>query len=380
MGGARWGTGPRAPGSVFLGHKLRVARTFQGLGQAELAERLGVGPALLGRLEASSQVPGPELVGRLSAELGFAPLFFHTPLAGEPRDEECHAPGGQRRHALAHAALLADVVAWLDGRVVFPDENLPQDTDGSIEDTAARCRQLWHLAPDLPIPNLMRVVERAGVVVARARGADPSAHVGDRPLLVLDAEAADGGRLDLARLTGHVVLHRGADTDSASLAIEAEQFATALLLPRDGLLRELPRARSLDGAVLARLAERWKVSLLMLARRAAELPIANAARYREIAEHLAASAAARPASTTGDEAPEVLALALEELARGRRIGRLEVARRLGWSARIFAEVTGLEAGDNVISLAAWKATRGGTVAAPSGTTGAQLELDFGRER
>ncbi len=370
----------------FIGHKLRVARTFQGLDPLELGERVGVGRTLIGQLEAGTRPPPPELVDRLAAALGFGARFFQAPFASEPRDEECHAAGsGPRRRALAHAALLAELVDWLDAWVQFPEESLPEirhdgGGDGPIEDTVAACRRLWNLAPDLPIPNLVRVVERAGVVVARAPGAETCAHVGRRPLVVLNAETPNGGRLDLARLAGHVVLHRGADAGGASLAAEAERFAVALLLPREGLLRELPRSRSLDWEALAQLARRWNVSVAALVTRAAALPVANASRYREAADHL--TTRERTVTTPLDEPPEVLALALERLARGRRIGRIEVARRLGWSPRVLAQVSGLEAGtglgEKVISLAEWKARRPGAASSMPGQAG-QLELDFTRE-
>lgn len=364
-------------GAGFLGHRLRVARTFRGLDQGELGRRLGVGRALVGQFEAEARRPAPELVGRLAAELGFAEAFFELPFAVDVRAEECHA---QRPRAPAHAALLAELVAWLDGQVQLPEENLPAGAEGDAEEAAAACRRMWDLAPDLPIPNLTRVVERAGVVVARARGAGAGALVGRRLLVVLDEGPGEAAarRFELARLAGHVVLHRGVDAGDASLAAEAERFAVALLLPRAGLLRELPRAPSLDWEALPRLAERWKVSLPALVSRAAELPVANAARYREAAGHLAGARVSQSADAPDDEAPEVLALALEQLTRGRRIGRLQVARRLGWSAAVLADVTGIEVGAEVVSLAAWRARRHG--GPPARTGGAQLELDFGRER
>lgn len=391
-GGPETPTGPR-----FVGPKLRIARSFLGLGRAELGERLGIGDARLGRIEGGTSRPPPALIEAIAGAIGFSPAFFEAPLTDEPRDEECHGPRGGlvRRRSLAHASLLAELVAWLDERVQLPAARLPygrpaRDPAG-IEAAAAACRTLWGLARDLPVPNLTRVLERAGIVVVRGSEPGAFARAGRRLLVVLSTRC---DALGLARLAGHLVLHRGVDAGEASagaLDAEAERFARALLLPREGLLRELPRAPSLDAAVLVPLSRRWKVSLATLVRRAAELPIANAARYQDVADHLPASSALPETSTEAGEAPEVVALALARIEEHLGIRRHEVVQRLGWSPEVFTQVTGLDAGrerSNVISLAAWKARRAARAepAAPIATEpdrglsrgpGTQLELDFG---
>jgi transcriptional regulator with XRE-family HTH domain len=415
---------------------VRIARTFLGLGQAELGARLGVGRAIVAELETGARQASPELIRRMAA-LGFEAAFFEATLPDAPHQEECHGVRGlgPRRRALAHACLLAELVAWLDARVRLPSERLPHASAGDrvtsgdpleIEAAAAQCRRLWGLAPDLPLPNLTRVVERAGIVVADGREGPAFARVGRRHMVVLDLGSSDrdgqrppgDARLHLARLAGHVILHRGVgaghDQDEGArrvLDAEADRFAGALLLPRDGLLRELPRAPSLDAAVLVPLARRWKVSLALLVRRAAELPIANASRYRDAAEHLS-SARPRPLpmqeSVDPEEAPEVVALALQRIEQGLRLPRVEVARRLGWSPRILADVAGFDVGSldvkslegtklagpgkgsAVISLAAWRARVAGLPEPPSPSShpaeaghrpsGVQLDLDFGPSR
>jgi hypothetical protein len=326
--------------------------------------------------------------------------------AGSVRPGECHGIGGEAPdpRALAHLARLAELVAWLDGRVQLPAESLPDPMASSdpaaIEAAAAACRRRWGLAPDLPLPNLTRVVERAGVVVTPSRAPIAGVRVGGRHLVVLGT-GHDGGdpqtpgaterepRFALACLTGHVILHRDRDAgggDRRTWSAEAERFARALLLPREGLLRELPRTPSLDAAALVALAQRWKVSLAALVARAAELPLVNAGRYRDLRDHVAG---ARP---TGEmrEPPEVISLALQQVHRGLGIRWPEIARRLGWTAPVFRDVVGLEPADpppatgrpgNVISLADWKARRSGAPPVPVDAgrlqPGVQLELDFG---
>ncbi len=405
---ARRALGRRARGGVmegpsFIGPKLKIARTFQGLGQAELGERLGIGRTLVGQLEAGARSPAPELCAKLTTELGFGAVFFATPLADELRDEECHGLRGQphRRRALAHASLLAELVAWLDDRVRLPEENLPDDLAAgdpeATEAAAAACRSRWGLAPDLPIPNLTRVVERAGVVVVRGHDAGAFARVGRRLLVVLDAAPLPGdARFELARLAGHAVLHRGADARGRARGrgppLRERAAPAARRAPARAAARALAR---LDGPGAAGAAVEGEPGHAGAARRRDARGQRGALPGR--GRSLRRPRRAERSIETPDEMPEVMALALERLEQGLRIRRTEVARRLGWSPQTFASVTGLDAGhdggsrtrpsgegrgDNVVSLAAWKARRSSAPPSPaplrSTSGGAQLELDFNR--
>jgi Zn-dependent peptidase ImmA (M78 family)/DNA-binding XRE family transcriptional regulator len=375
----------------LIGPTLRVARSFAGLTRAELGERVGVTATAVGQLEAGARKPTPGTVESLGAALGFSARFLGLPLADEVRDEECHL---RRRaalslavkgRALAHATLFAGLLAHLDATVRRPVEALPEPGEpgepAAIEAAAADCRRLWGLEADLPIPNLTRVLERAGVVVTRLpeglTGVGAFSRVGRRLLIVLDDEpSASRARLDLAHQAGHVVLHRGVDAGDVALDEEAERFAGALLLPRAGVLDELPRG-PWDWEAWLRLKQRWKVSLAALVRRAFDLRVIDVAAYQRAFQQMAARGwTASEPHEIDDEAPEVVPLALEQLETRRGVPRAEVARQLGWSARVFERVSGVELGGSggagkIVSLAAFRAAR---------PDAAQTELDFGGTR
>ena len=378
----------------LLGPNLRLARAFQGLTHAELGERLGLTATFVGQLEAGTRRPPPGMIASLGAALGFGPRFFATPLADEVRDEECHLRGraaiplAVKTRVLAHGTLFAGLLAQLESAVRRPGEVLPEHVEATdvevIEAAAGACRRLWALEPTLPIPNLTRVIERAGVVVTRlpASTAEVGAfsRVGRRLLVVLDDEpSASRARLDLAHEAGHLVMHRGVDAGDAGLEEQAERFARALLLPRAGFLAELPGGPTWDWEALLRLKQRWKVSLAALLRRARELEALDQAGYERALRYLEAQGwDRREPAEIAEEASEVVALALEQLETGRGVTRAEVARELGWSARVFERVAGVAPGEvrgggegKVVSLAAFRTARPGS---------AQMELDFGEPR
>jgi transcriptional regulator with XRE-family HTH domain len=393
---------PGPAGPSFFGRKLRIARTFQGLAQGELAQQAGVSAATVRLVECGARVPEETLARALGEALGFEPAFFASPFADEVREDELFADEGAAAVPAAvtvRAALLAELVAWLDARVRFPEERLPAEARGgdaeAVEAAAAECRRLWQLAPDLPIPSLSRVLERAGLLVVRAAGSGFS-RAGRRILVALDeARSPEDARVALARAAGHAVLHRGSDADLETIARDADRFARALLLPRAGFAREVPRR--LDADVVARLAQRWRVGAAVIAARVEDLRSTPAlvTMGPQAAPNPALPAAApRLASPLPPEPPEALALAFARLDRGRAIAPRDVARRLGWPVTALAQLTGLAIVSapraNVVSLAAWRSRHGSAPAAVdawglSRTTapsegpdrGPQLELDFG---
>jgi Zn-dependent peptidase ImmA (M78 family)/DNA-binding XRE family transcriptional regulator len=360
----------RAVAAGFLGSKLRLARTFQGLTQVELGAEVGVTHTFIGQLEAGGKRPTPILLEALGDVLGFRPPFFAAPLDDEFRDEECHfrkrqtTPVSIKSRVLAHGTLFADLVAHLDTAVRFPAERLPEELRigdrESVEAATAECRRLWGLEPDLPIPNLTRALERAGVVVTRFQGGaakvDAFSRVGRRLIAVLNTDkgSASRSRFDLAHEAGHVVMHRGVDVGALELEEQADQFASALLMPRAGILREFPRAASLEWEALFALKQRWRVSLGALVRRAYDLRILDAARYQRAYKTMSARGWTRGEPHEFDEeTPEVVALAFAELEKQRSVLPLDVARHLGWSPEVFERVSGIAAGaagGEVVSL------------------------------
>src|SRR4051812_19151619 len=124
-----------------------------------------------------------------------------------------------RDAALAEAAVLADLVALIETRVVMPALTLPQDLllaptaplDG-VEAIAIEVRARLGLG-DEPVPNVVRTLERHGVIVARLSLADTvdafSWPVPARPLVILGTDKGNRARsrFDAAHELGHLVLH-----------------------------------------------------------------------------------------------------------------------------------------------------------------------------
>ncbi|WP_279236993.1 helix-turn-helix domain-containing protein [Heliorestis convoluta] len=63
----------------MIATRLRTVREQSGLTQAELAEKAGVSPGLIGQLEQGKVQPSLRTIERISEVLGVTPCYFLVP-------------------------------------------------------------------------------------------------------------------------------------------------------------------------------------------------------------------------------------------------------------------------------------------------------------
>lgn len=343
--------------SEFSGSRLRLARAFKGLTQHELGELVGVTHQYIGYLEAGHKLPTDVLVDAIAHECGFAPDFFFGEPIEEFRDEDCHfrrrasTPVSVRTRVLAHGTLFATLVTYLDEALSLPEDNVPSirvQSREDIERAADACRERWGLGRDVPIKNVTRAVERAGVVVTRFDGSstkiDAFSRSGRRSVIVLntDKDSPSRTRFDLAHETGHLVMHGGLVTGDGDSEAQADQFGSAFLLPRTGFAREFPRAERIDWTALFRLKTRWGASVAAIVRRAYDLRLIDAASYQRAYKFMAGQGWLKgEPEEIQFEAPELVPLSLAQLEKHLNATPLDVCKALRWTAETFRIVTGI---------------------------------------
>ncbi len=343
--------------SEFVGARVRLARSFHGWTQADLGERVGVTHQYIGYLETGHKLPTDLTVEAIGDATGFGPGFFHRPLVDEFRDEECHfrrrttTPVSVRTRVLAHGTLFGALVSYIDKLIDLPKDDVPTGRVQGLEQievAAERCRMQWGLGRDLPIKNLTRAIERAGVVVTRFEGAsakiDAFSRAGKRSVVILNTEkdAPSRTRFDLAHETGHLVMHGGLTTGDSDTEKEADRFASALLLPRAGYVREFPRGDRIDWPALLRLKKRWGASVSAQIRRAYDLRLIDAAQYQRAYKYIAAKGWLKGEPDEPEvEQPEIVNLSLTEIERHFGMPPVEISRRLNWRRPVFERVAGV---------------------------------------
>lgn len=277
--------------------RLTLARELRGLTKAELAGRVDKTAVSIGLFERGEVRPEPRTLKALALALGL-PLAFFAPREGSDAIplEQCHfrslrsASQRQRRRLAAVGSILVDFAELLGELVDSPHAlNIPRvprvvDDLRRVEEAAEQVRAAWGRG-DGPIDHVVRLLERNGVLVVRVAGEDRAVdafscwHRG-RPCVFLNIEkdSASRARFDAAHELGHLVLHEDVAAGDKQREREADMFASAFLLPRAAMLRELPTRFRWEHYL--ELKQRWKVSLAALVRRSRDLGRLSEAAYR----------------------------------------------------------------------------------------------------
>lgn len=282
--------------AAFSSDRLRLARFRAGFTVRDLAERAGVTAAAVSQYENGRSRPTPAVLARIAIATGVEVGFFsfgRPALSARPDDthfRSLRSTTKQRRlQAWAWSELVLNVCEVLEQYVRLPDVAVPllpvtaESSVDEIEAAANELRKAWGL-PAGPAGHLLRYMEANGIVVARLditnRGVDAfSRSGGSRPVVVLTTDKGDAARarFDAAHELGHLVCHPDADP-GGNQEQQAHAFAAELLMPRDQIVRFLPRR--FDLGAYARLKQTWGVSISALLYRAHALEVITDAAYR----------------------------------------------------------------------------------------------------
>lgn len=201
--------------------------------------------------------------------------------------------------------ILARIHQFLQQYVNFPRLNIPvfpsRESDLDYEEFAHIVRQAWAVANG-PIPNVVRLLERNGLIVSAfpvsslqidAFSMGYAVHGQTQYYIVLghDKNSAVRRQFDAAHELGHCVLHNeriGDEDGRTEIRIrewEANQFAAAFLMPKKAFLTDLVYPNKLDFYVS--LKQKWKVSISSMIVRAFHLHAINANQYHYLMRQLA---------------------------------------------------------------------------------------------
>ncbi|MEV4419397.1 XRE family transcriptional regulator [Patulibacter sp. NPDC049589] len=297
----------RAAAALFSPGRLRQARQLKAITRAELARQANVSAAAISQYESGATRPKASTLQQLAWVLQ-VPVAFFT----EPRTEP-ELPSvtesffrslrsttqRERERAAAHAGLVTQLVAEIERHVELPEyrpttglELTPSDPVEQAEHAARAVRDAWGLGHD-PIPDVVRQLERRGLVVVRLlfEGARVDAFSwtgGPRPLVVLgrDKGVYERSRFDAAHELAHTVLHTADPTPAdAGMERQAHRFASAFLVPAEALRDEWPEGR-VDWARLLQLKERWGMSVAALLYRGKDVGVLTPQAHQNAMKYL----------------------------------------------------------------------------------------------
>ncbi len=312
--------------------RLQAGRELRGLSQTALAREAGITAAAISQFENGHSRPTPATLLKLSHALELPLAYFarhHGHVVGEPPAAFFRSlrstSAAERRRATALVGLVHELVHAVEQHVALPPadapENHPVHDDAGIDRAAADAREQLDLDPHAPVPDVVRSMERHGIVTARFRVEGHqmdafSIDYPDRPVVVLGADKGhrDRSRFDAAHELGHLVLHGPEHAGTKEAENQAHRFAAAFLMPADAIRNDLPRRA--DWERLAHLKREWGVSIAALLKRAQTLGKMDSTAYTQAMKTLSARGWRKrePVDLGPAEKPVLLTKALEVAA------------------------------------------------------------------
>lgn len=321
----------------FNPSRLTLARQSFGWTKTKLSDEVGITPRRLADYENRGDTPPPETRELLATALKVREDFFFSsepPVPENPSFRSLRSmSAGVRDMALAAASMTIEVSNWISNQFDLEPVSLPSDLAGADPSLAADLlRQRWTIGLQ-PAPNLVHLAELMGVRVfalsVQARSLDAfSFWNGDTPYIFVNARGtAERRRWDVAHELGHLLLHAGSHhlPSDRGREDEADAFASALLLPTEGLRRNPVRARRLDEIREYKL--HWKVSAVALIRALHRLGYLTDWEYRNLAIEASKANLRRAEDDIPVETSPVLSMVLTEL-RIRGLGPQHIANEL----------------------------------------------------
>lgn len=295
----------------FNGERLKAARRFNKLTLAELAEKVNVSKQMLSKYEKDLSQPSPEVIIQLESSLGFPRKFFYEKMLYS------NSIGNTYFRSLSKATkkdieaqklrvdFLEPIFKLIDDYIELPDANIPIfNSDTDIEEAATKLRKEWNLGNG-PIKNIVELLEINGVVVSTSKMnlQEIDAYTQTRKInnrnvyfVILGNDKGSYFRrqFDGAHELGHILLHEpNLDISTLSteqekqIEAEANQFASALLLPEETFSRDVSiMPTNLEHYLF--LKKKWHVSVGAMVRRAYSLNIITPAQYSTLQRKMSA--------------------------------------------------------------------------------------------
>jgi Zn-dependent peptidase ImmA (M78 family)/DNA-binding XRE family transcriptional regulator len=269
---------------MFNPHRLTLARKRRKLTARALADLINVSPVTITRLEKGENSPEEGTLTALVQALNFPVEFFS---GGDVDELAVDAASFRSLSSMTakerDAALVAGTLAymfhdWIAARFNLPKADIPHlRGEASPEGAAQALREKWGLGLH-PVPSMIRLLEAKGVRVFSlcedTKSVDAfSCWRNDQPFVFLNTyKSAERSRFDAAHELGHLVLHKhGAPQDSRQAENEADQFASAFLMPTEDVTSRIRRVTTIQEVIAAK--KRWGVSVGALTYRLNKLGI-----------------------------------------------------------------------------------------------------------
>ena len=277
---------------AFNPTRFTVAQKRRRMKRGELARRSGISEVTISRLTRNLFEPDPSTVSAIALALDYPVSFFYSDDLEELTREEvsfrslARMPAADRDAAISAGSLGVLLSDWIDERFNLPNVDVPDLREHTPKEAASLLRQQWKLG-ERPVKSILKLLESKGVRILslceNTRNVDAfSFWRGERPFIFLNTfKTPEHSVFDAAHELGHLVMHQHSTLSASKKSEqEANNFASAFLMPSNDVIARIPRRISVDGIIKAKI--RWGVSAMAMAYRLHALDRLSDWQYRSI--------------------------------------------------------------------------------------------------
>lgn len=342
----------------FNGLELKLLRQFNQLSLEELGQHLECTRQYVHKVETGQTLPSPQFIQQAATYFNVPEELF-THVKPVLQEDQIHFRSlrstkvATKQVVIARGEYIKRLTEYLDSKLRLPKYDIQaSDRSISIEAIAEQCRANWGLGLG-PISNMIRLCESHGVVVTTFRSlsseVDALSLATTRPIFVRnDAKESEcRQRFDLAHELGHLVLHDGMVTGDRITESEANQFASALLIPQTMMRTHFPtwfKGGRYNWSKLSEFKQTWKVSKAAILYRAKSLGLLTSEQYTSGVIALrknSESITEKEDHLIPKEKPELLQACFAMLAK-KKIFAEDIAQELDMNVGFLENLVGME--------------------------------------
>lgn len=277
----------------FNSERLKYARIKNGLTIIGLSELLGITNRTLSKYENKHDIPREDLVKKMAALLKVPVSFFYQddfPTVEMDRvsfRRVARTPAMQIERSIYSGKLAVQLSYWISNRFNLPKPNIPDLKHETPAAAAEALRAYWGLG-NKSITNIIHLLELHGVFVFSIYQDNKDIDAfcfqeGGRSFIFLNKyKSAERSRFDAAHELGHLVLHQHGVPVGKEREKEADEFASAFLMP-EASIRSYGKVCYMPTVdELIDLKRQWKVSVSALLRRFYDLGMLSEWSYRSL--------------------------------------------------------------------------------------------------
>jgi Zn-dependent peptidase ImmA (M78 family)/DNA-binding XRE family transcriptional regulator len=260
-----------------------LARESRGLNQVEFADKLGMSPANLSKIELGAISLDDSYIPQIAELLSYPVSFFY-------QDNEINQSFlGYRKRQVVSPKLITPIDAQMNIRRLHIEfflkelqlkpadiPTLDVDTIGTPQQCATELRKAWGITQPI-IDNLTKLLESNGIILnAFTFGTDRADSrtiltENNQPIIFTNKSLlGDRLRFSLAYELGHLVMHLNTSPSlDREVGKEANKFAAEFLMPEEDIRPDFEGNITLS--TLGELKKKWKVSMQSLLYRADDL-------------------------------------------------------------------------------------------------------------